>query len=233
VANSGETVTSTSRQVSIAAGTTLTLTGAGSTEVTVTQSASTLNTAMSGFADAYNAAVAELAKQYGQSGGALQGQSIVFSLSQALAQMSTYYSSTRGSIGMADLGLTLNNDGTLTYSPLTMMSTDLENSPGVIAFLGSATGGGFLQAATNAIDNIETPNTGLLKTTESALQSQITSIGNTITQKQAAVSQMQTNLTNQMAQADAAIDSMQQQYAYMNSVYLAEQTANQMQASGL
>ena len=233
VANSGQTVTSASRQVSIAAGTTLTLTGTGSTDVTVTQSISTLNTAMSGFADAYNAAVAELAKQYGQSGGALQGESIVFSLSHALAQMSTYYSSTAGSIGMADLGLTLNNDGTLTYSPLTMMSTDLENSPGVIAFLGSATGGGFLRAATNAINNIEASNTGLLKTTESALQSQITSLGNTITQKQAAVNQLQTNLTNQMAQADAAIDSMQQQYSYMNSVYLAEQTADQLQASGL
>jgi len=114
-----------------------------------------------------------------------------------------------------------------------MMSTDLENSPGVIAFLGSAKGGGFLQAATNALNNIETPNTGLLKTAESALRSQVNSLGNTITQKQAAVSQLQTNLTNQMAKADAAIDSMQQQYAYMNSVYLAEQTADQLQASGL
>ena len=232
VANSGVTVASDSRQVSIAAGTTLTLTGTGSTEVTVTQSASTLNTALSGFADAYNAAVAELNKQYGQSGGPLQGESIVYSLSQALAQMSTYYSSAAGSIGMADLGFTLNDDGTLTYSPLAMMSTDLENSPGVIAFLGSATGGGFLQAATNAINNIETPSTGLLKTTESALQSQITSLGNTITQKQAAVSQLQTNLTNQMAQADAAIDSMQQQYSYMTSVFEAEQTADQMYANG-
>jgi flagellar capping protein FliD len=114
-----------------------------------------------------------------------------------------------------------------------MMSTDLVNSAGVIAFLGSTTGGGFLQAATNAINSVETSKTGLLKTTESALQSQITSLGNTIAQKQAAVSQLQTNLTNQMAQADAAIDSMQQQYAYMNSVYLAEQTADQLQASGL
>ena len=231
VANSGVTVSSDSRQVQIASGTTLTLTGTGETDVTVTQSASSLNTALSAFADAYNAAVAELAKQYGQSGGPLQGQSIVYSLSQALAQMSTYYSSTTGSIGMADLGFTLNDDGTLTYSPLAMMSTDLDNSAGVIAFLGSATGGGFLQAATNAINSIETANTGLLKTTETAVQSQITNIGNEITQKQAAVSQLQTTLTNQMAQADAAIASMQQQYQYMTSVFEAQQTADQMYAN--
>jgi flagellar hook-associated protein 2 len=231
VANSGVPVSSDSRQVTIAAGTTLTLKGTGSTDVTVTQSISTLNTALSGFADAYNAAVAELAKQYGQSGGPLQGESIVYSLSQALAQMSTYYSSATGSIGMSDLGFTLNDDGTLTYSPLTMMSTDLGNSAGVISFLGSATGGGFLQAATNAINNIETPTTGLLKTDESSLQSQITALGNTITQKQAAVSQLQTNLTNQMAQSDAAIATMQQQYSYMTSVFQAQQTADQMYAN--
>jgi flagellar capping protein FliD len=132
---------------------------------------------------------------------------------------------------MADLGFTLNDDGTLTYSPLNMMSTDLSNSAGVIAFLGSATGGGFLQAATNAMNNIETPTTGLLKSTETALQSQITSLGTTIATKQAQVQQLQTNLTNQMATADAAIANMEQQYSYMTSVYQAQQTANLMYAN--
>ncbi|HEX3745571.1 MAG TPA: flagellar filament capping protein FliD [Bryobacteraceae bacterium] len=232
IANSGVTVTSASRQVSIAAGTTLTLSGTGSTNVVVTQSIATLNTALSGFADAYNATVAELAKQYGQAGGALQGHSIIYSLSRALSQMSTFSNSASGSIGLADLGFTLNNDGTLTYSPLTMMSTDLGNSAGVISFLGSATGGGFLQAATNAIANIETPTTGLLKSTESALQSQITSIGVTVAQKQAQVGQLQTSLTNQMAQADATLAQMQQQYSYITSVFQAQQTADQMLANG-
>jgi flagellar capping protein FliD len=146
--------------------------------------------------------------------------------------MSTFSNSASGSIGLADLGFTLNNDGTLTYSPLTMMSTDLGNSAGVISFLGSATGGGFLQAATNAIANIETPTTGLLKSTESALQSQITSIGVTVAQKQAQVSQLQTSLTNQMAQADATLAQMQQQYSYITSVFQAQQTADQMLANG-
>lgn len=231
VANSGKTVSSDSRSVSIAAGTTLTLTGSGSTDVTVTQFISTLNTALSGFADAYNAAVAELAKQYGQSGGPLQGESVVYGLSQALESISTYYSSSAGSIGMSDLGFTLNNDGTLTYSPLTMMSTDLSNSAGVVAFLGSSTGGGFLEAATNAINSIEDPTTGLLPTTEAAVQSQITSLGNTIATKQAAVTSMQTNLTNQMAQADAAIASMEQQYSEMSAMFAAQQTADQMYAN--
>lgn len=231
IANSGETVSSNSQTVTIATGTTLTLTGTGNTDVTVTQSASTLNTALTGFATAYNAAVADLAKQYGQSGGPLQGENVTYGLSQALAAMSTYYSSSAGSIDMAGLGFTLNNDGTLTYTPLTMMSTDLGNATGVISFLGSAAGGGFLEAATNAMNNIEEPTTGLLKTTEARLQSQITAIGTNITAKQNAVDQLQTNLTNQMSAADSSIYSMEQQYSYLSSMFSAQQTADQMYAN--
>lgn len=232
IANSGKTVTSTSRNVSIAAGTTLTLTGTGTTDVTVSQSISSMNTALSGFADAYNAALAELAKQYGQSSGPLQGQSIVYNLSQALASMSTYSDSSSNALSMSDLGFTLNVDGTLTYSPLTMMSTDLTNASGLIAFLGSATGGGFLQAATNAMSNIETPVTGLLKSSETAIQSQITGLGNTITTKQAQIDTLRTNLTNQMAKADAALATMEQQYSYLTSVYQAQLISDQMYANG-
>jgi flagellar capping protein FliD len=129
---------------------------------------------------------------------------------------------------MTDLGFTLNVDGTLTYSPLNMMSTDLENSAGVIAFLGSATGGGFLQTATNAMNSVETPTTGLLKSTEASVQSQIASMGVTIAAKQAALTTMQANLTSQMAAADASLASMQSQFNYMTSVFQAQQTADQM-----
>jgi flagellar capping protein FliD len=145
--------------------------------------------------------------------------------------MSTYYSSSAGSIDMAGLGFTLNNDGTLTYTPLTMMSTDLGNAAGVISFLGSAAGGGFLEAATNAMNNIEQPTTGLLKTTEARLQSQITAMGVTITTKQNAVDQLQITLTNQMSAADSSIYSMEQKYSYLSSMFSAQQTADQMYAN--
>ena len=139
-------------------------------------------------------------------------------LSHALSQMFNWLSPRRAvSIGLADLGFTLNVNGTPTYNPLNMMATDLSNSAGVSAFLGSATGGGFLQAATNALNSVEAAKTGMLKTAETSLQSQITDIGTAITQKQAAVTQLQTNLTNQIAQSDAAIAMMQQQYSYLTS----------------
>jgi flagellar hook-associated protein 2 len=232
VNNSGVTVQSATRTVTIATGLNLDLlaTSSGPVDVTVTRSTSALNSALSTFADAYNAAATELGNQRGQSGGPLQGQAIVNSLSQALGSLSTYSSS--DSIGnLSNLGLTLGADGQLTYDATALLSADFGNSSGVATFLGSATGGGFLKAATDTLNSLEDPTSGLIKTTESDLTSQISALGTTITDKQNKVSDLQLQLQNQMAQADAAIASMEQQYSYLSSMFSAMQTADQMYAN--
>jgi len=246
VTGSGVTATSASRSIAVANGVTLNLlaNSASAVDVTVTQSTSALNTALSSFADAYNAAVDEVAGQHGQSAGVLQGQAILNSLQQALSTISTYNSSTGDINGLASLGLTLGSatdptDGHLTYNALTLLAAGFSDSSGINAFLGSAPdpdtgspGSGFLQAATNALTNLEDPTAGLLKTTEAATTSQITNIGNQISAKQTQVDNLQTQLTNQMAAADAAIATMEQQYSYLSSMFAAQQTADQQYANG-
>jgi len=232
VDNSGTNVYSTSGTVTIATGLTVDLlaSSSGPVDITVTRPTSALDSALSTFATAYNAAVDELDNQRGQTGGPLQGNTIVNSLSQALASISTYTSS--DSIGyLKNLGLELGKDGHLTYTETTLMATDFGNSSGVDTFLGSATGGGFLKAATDTMTSLEDPTTGLIKTSETDLQSQISSLGTTISDKQTQVSNLQTQLQNQMAQADASIASMEQQYSYLNSMFSAMQTADQMYAN--
>jgi flagellar hook-associated protein 2 len=195
--------------------------------ITVTRSTSALSTALSGFADAYNAAVTEVGTQRGQTAGALQGQSIVNQLSSILSSISTYASS--GEVnGLAALGLDLGTNGQLTYSPLTLMAADLSSSTGVTSFLGSATGGGFLKNATDALTSLEDSTTGLLKTAETDTTSQITKLGTTISAKQATVDAMQIQMQNQMAAADALIASMEQQYSYLSGMFAAQQTADAM-----
>jgi flagellar capping protein FliD len=233
VDNSGVTVQSTSSTVTIATGLSIDMlaNSSGPVDVTVTRSTSALNTALSTFADAYNAAATELDNQHGQSAGSLQGQSILNSLSQALASISTYSSS--DSIGyLKNLGLELGKNGQLTYTATDLMSIDFGNSSGVDTFLGSATGGGFLKAATDTMTSLEDPTTGLIKTSETDLQSQISNLGTTITDKQNKVSDLQIQLQNQMARADASIASMEQQYSYLSSMFAAMQTADQMYANG-
>ena len=229
VDNSGVTVQSTSRTVTISTGLNLTLLAAstGPVDVTVTRSTAALGTALSTFADSYNAAVDELGKQRGQSAGPLQGQVIVNSLSQALGSLSTYGSGESIST-LEGLGLKLETNGHLTYNAMTLLAADFSNSAGVATFLRSATGGGFLKAATDTLNGLEDPTTGLIKTSETDLQSQISNLGTTITTKQNKVSDLQLQLQNQMAQADASIASMEQQYSYLSSMFSAMQTADQM-----
>ena len=232
VDNSGVTVQSTSSTVTIATGLSIDMlaTSDGPVDVTVTRSTSALDSALSTFASAYNAAATELDNQRGQSGGAMQGQSIINTLSQALASISTYSSS--DSIGyLHNLGLDLGANGQFTYTDTTLMSTDFGNSSGVDTFLGSATGAGFLKAATDTMTSLEDPTTGLIKTSETDLQSQISNLGTTISDKQTQVSNLQIQLQNQMAQADASIASMEQQYSYLSSMFAAMQTADQMYAN--
>ena len=230
VNSSGVINSSTTRNITVSTGVTATmvgLSGGSPVGITVTRSTSAINTALAGFTDAYNAAVTEVLKQQGQSGGALQGQSIVAQLSNILSSISTYSSSGQFNV-LEDLGMTLGTNGQITYNPLTLMSADLSSSTGVTAFLGSATGSGFLKTATDALTSVEDPTTGLLKTTETDTKSQIANLGTTIAAKQAKVDAMQLQMQNQMAAADALVASMEQQYNYLSGLFQAQQTADQM-----
>jgi flagellar hook-associated protein 2 len=223
-----------SRQVVISPGVTLTLQSAApDTEVdtTISRPDSTLSTALSSFTTAYNAVATELTNQYGQDGqsspGVLEGNPILQTISQALSQIGTYGQSSGAVNSLENLGLDLGINGQMKFTALDLAATDIGDSSAVDEFLGNSTSSGFLQAATNALTSLEDPTTGVVKNTESDLQTEITNIGNTISTKQAAVVTMTTNLTNQMAQADALLSTSEQQYSYMTELFQAQQTEEQ------
>ena len=234
VNGSGLTVTSTSRTATISPGLTVDLLAQTTSpvNVTVTRSSTALANALSGFATAYNSAVDEVDAQRGQNAGPLQGQNIVFTLSQALSTIGTYTGD--GSFGgLASLGLTLGTDGHFTFDESTLLGADLTNSSSVDTFLGSIENdGGFLGSVNDALTSLEDPTTGAIKTTESAYETESTQIQSQITSGQAQVALLQTNLTNQMSAADSLIASMQSQYSYLTSVFQAEQTATQEISNG-
>jgi flagellar capping protein FliD len=226
VNNSGKDVTSDTRSVTIANGVGVTLLAkddGNPVNITVTRSTSALSSALSSLADAYNAAVDEIDKQHGQTGGALSGQSVVSDLSRILSGIATYTSGGAVS-GLADVGLELDSAGHLNFNQFKLLGADISNSSAVTMFFGSASSG-FLKSAIDGLNTIEDANTGLVPTAESAVQDQITSITNTIADKQAQVDQLTENLQQQMAAADAAIAAMQQQYSYLSSMFSAMETA--------
>uniref|UniRef100_Q02C74 Flagellar hook-associated protein 2 n=1 Tax=Solibacter usitatus (strain Ellin6076) TaxID=234267 RepID=Q02C74_SOLUE len=228
VNNSGRHATSDTRSVTIATGITVTLLARDNgapVDIVVTRPTSAVSSALSGFVTAYNDAVDEIDQQHGTSVGALTGQSALGALSRVLSGMATYSQNASGISGLADLGIDLDKTGHLTFNQFTLIGTDLSNSAGVDAFLGS-TSSGFLKLATDSLNSVEDSVTGILPTWSAGVQDQITNITQTIADQQARVDQMTQRMTDQISAADALIATMEQQYNYLSGMFQAMQTAD-------
>src|SRR5205807_2593421 len=150
VAGSGTTATCDSRTFSISPGVTVHALTTGAANITVAQDVGGIQNAISSFVSSFNSAVDEVQKNRGQNGGALAGQSIVSQLGAALRSLTNYTPASNPSIqSMADLGLTYDQTGHLQFDSSVFSDAAGSSLPDVLNFLGSETGGGFLQAANN------------------------------------------------------------------------------------
>ncbi|HVN04286.1 MAG TPA: flagellar filament capping protein FliD [Bryobacteraceae bacterium] len=231
----GKQIQSTSDTVTLAPGLTLQLNGTSASAVTVTVApdATAVGNALQSFVSAYNTTMTELGKNRGQGGGALAGESIVYDLTNDLDSLANYASGSGAIASLSDLGVTFNDTtGQLSFDQSTFDAATSGQSDALTAFLGSATGGGFLEAATNTMASALDPNTGELTQEYTSLVSTIQDTSSQITAQEAQVSQLQTNLTSQMSAADAMIYSLQQQATEMQDLFSSIQ-ANEMGTANL
>jgi flagellar hook-associated protein 2 len=223
-------INSTSRSLSLSTGLTADVLTTGTANITVAQSSSNISTAITNFVTAYNAAAAELTKNRGQNGGALTGNSLVGQLQQALNSIGSYSSSSGTSSAvksLADLGLTFDQNGNLTFDSSTFDSVSSTSPSAVTAFLGSETGGGFIQSAYSTLTSLTADNTGTITVAGNNIGATVNSLTTQISNKQAQVTQLQSNLTTEMANADAAIASLQGQLSEITSLFTAENQVSQ------
>ena len=234
VNGSGLTVTSNTPTVTISPGLTVDLLASSATadNITVERSSTTLANALTSFTTAYNAAATEVTAQRGQNGGSLQGQSIVFDLSEALGSIGTYSSGSGAISGLTDLGFTLGTNGQLTFDESTLLGSDLTNSGAIDSFLGSIAGGGFLQGVNNTLTGLVDPTSGEVTNAQTSMTSEISQIGTQITTQQAQVALLQSNLTAQASTADALISSMEQTYSYLSDLFTSTQANETAMANG-
>jgi flagellar hook-associated protein 2 len=223
-------ISSASPDITISPGLTATLQQTGSTTITVSQNASNISSALNSFVSAYNAIVSELANNRGQSGGALSGQSIIYDLQSQLSSLASYSSGSGAIASLSDLGITFNEDGTLSFDSSTFASAAAQDPTQVLSFLGSSTSG-FLQAATNTVSSAIDPTTGMLTQSSSSLTQELSDISTQISNDQTQVSNLQQSLTQQMATADATISSLQSQLSEMTSLFT-DMQQNQLAQSG-
>ena len=213
-------ITTNSSNVTIASGVNVTLGGqTGPTTVTVSSSLSSVSNALSNFVTAFNAAVTELQKNHGQNGGALTGDSTVLSMDQVLNQIGTYTGSGSSISNLTQLGVEFTDQGTLTFDPSVIAGLSPSQVTAAVSFLGGPTTGGFLQYATNSLNGITDPTTGVIATESQALQNQVNTDQTQINNDQAQINQLQANLQAQMAQADALIATLQQQNTFLQGLF--------------
>jgi flagellar hook-associated protein 2 len=235
--NGGTTdVQSNSTQVTLSPGLTVSLLAQTTSPVTITVSSnfSALQSDLSNFVSAYNTAFAAVQKNVGQNGGALQADSVINSLTGILGQINQYTSGSGNVANLADLGLTLGDDGTLSFDASTFASASPAD---VQQFLGSVgatptTGSGFLQTVNNDLSSVTDVTTGLIATDYNAVQTEITSDNSQIATDQTNISQLTTNLQQQLSQADAAIATLQSQVTYFTQLFQAEYGNNGTNSGG-
>lgn len=229
-------ISSDSRTVTLAPGLTLNLlgqSGAGaSTTITIADNPSALASAFSSFAGSYNAAVDSISQYHGQSAGALEGDSLLQTLTGVLNQLGNFNNGSPAS-ALANFGITLDQTGQLSVDTTAFANAANANFPALRSTLGSATTGGFLQTATNLLYGIEDPTTGTIKTEEASVATDITAAQTTITNEQARVNQLQTNLTQQISQADSAIAELESQVSYVTGLFAQYTGAYNTQSNGL
>jgi len=210
----------TSRQVALSPGLTVNLLAQSASPVTITvsQSFSGLQSAISNVVSAYNAAFDALAQNRGQRGGALTGDPLVLTLSNVLQQISQYASSSGSVSSLADLGVTVSSTGDLAFDP-TQMSSD---QTAITQFLGGISSGGFLQAANNDLTAVTDSTSGMVASDYNSLQTAITGENAQIADKQSQIATLQTNLEQQLSLADAQIATLQAQNTYFQQLFTAE-----------
>jgi flagellar hook-associated protein 2 len=215
-------LTSDSRTVTLAPGLTVDLLGQSTpgqaTTITVGNDPAALASAFSSFAQNYNQAVDDLGQYHGQNGGALEGDSIVDTLTNVLQQLSSY-SNGSPDTALANFGITVDDTGQMSVDTAAFTAAANAGFSTLASTLGGTTSGGFLQTASNALTSIEDPTVGTLKSEETAVTGEVTAQNTTIANEQARIAQLQTNITAQMVQADAAISALESQLSYVNGLF--------------
>jgi flagellar hook-associated protein 2 len=221
----GVSVTSSSNTVTTAiAGVSFQLlaTSAAPVQVQITDDTTDIATAINSFVSAYNTVVGDVnAQEQSAAGGtsaALLGSPIIAQLQETLTG-SLFSGAASGSINnITQLGISVNNDGTLAVDSDTLTNVLNSNLSDVTGFLQNT--GSFGQTLSTALDNIgnQTPN-GAIALAQQQNSSQETALNTDITNENALLATQKTQLTDELNTANQILQSIPEQLDEVNSVF--------------
>jgi flagellar hook-associated protein 2 len=214
-------ISSDTRTVTISTGVTVRLLGEGATDIAVTRSTNAASSSLIRFAAAYNAARTAIDHNRGEGGGALQGQSILMTLTDGLHRLAHYSSGQSGIASLAALGLSFDNNGALAFDSAVFSQATSGNIAQLSELLGSQDGGGFLKTAHDTLSTLADKENGALVRISESVRDQIASANQSIAEKQERIDTLERQLQARMAAADAAIAALEQQASYFTDMFTA------------
>lgn len=228
-------IESDTRTVTLAPGLTITLLGLSepgvATTVTVSRSGTALNSALTAFVSAYNAAVDALDAHRGEAGGALAGQSIVRTLGESLREAVRYEAGGGRLRTLVDLGLSFDDKGKLSLNGAIVDGVISGGWQDVLEFLGASSGAGFLGWARRVTRALLDSNDGMVSLAAKSLQDEIAAQDRRIAAEQDRIERVREDLTARISAADAMIAAMEQQAIYITNLFESMRIAAKMYSS--
>lgn len=228
-------IESDTRTVTLAPGLTVTLLGTSepgvATTVTVSRSSTALNSALTAFVSAYNAAVDALDAHRGEAGGALAGQSIVRSLGEALREAVRYEAGSGNLRTLTDLGLRFDDKGKLSLDSAVLDGVISNGWQDLLDFLGTGSATGFLVWARNVTRALLDSGDGMVSVAAKSLQDEIAAQDRRIAAEEERIERVREDLVSRISAADAMIAAMEQQALYITNLFESMRIAAKMYSS--
>ncbi len=169
--------------------------------------------AINNFVAAYNKVISDINQQFTvdpttNSEGPLGGDNSLRLLQSSLLADATYATSSSATPGnLSALGITMNDDGTLSVNSA-QLSSALSNDPSsVTSFFQNDNGTGFANNFAADLQNLTDPTLGLLNIDLSQNRQQQTDLSNAISDFQDRMSAMQRQLSKEFSQVNALIEA--------------------------
>lgn len=181
--------------------------------VTVAPDTTQISGAINTFVSSYNAVVQAINAQYAVNSSSQQGvlasDSTLASIQSTLASDVNFSASGNSSfVNLASMGISTNDDGTLSVDSTTLNSSITGNFQNFVNFFqGAGDSGGFAGNFNNDLNTMLSP-TGLIATDENGISQSTQALSDQISQFQANLSDQQTALTTEFSQIDATLEQL-------------------------
>jgi flagellar hook-associated protein 2 len=181
-------------------------------QVTVGPNVADATAAINSFVVAYNQVITDINQEYAVnpstgSQGDLAGDASLRQLQSSILTDSAYSLSGNGFVNLASLGISTNDDGTLTVDSTQLASSFASNPAAVQSFFQNSSQTGFANNFSADLTNLTDPTEGILNVDLAANQTEQTDLSTSISNFQTQLTAEQTALTAEYAQVNASLQA--------------------------